>query len=101
MGVTPSVSLTLDSSLTEGAKDEELLLVNVSEKAINHRYKEAMPPQYAPICRSRGFCGKVRWRALKCCDLRAIEENRMRSASEHWVFLSLTTFSFISLKEKV
>ena len=46
MGVTPSVSLTLDSSLTEGAKDEELLLVNVSEKAINHRYKEAMPPQY-------------------------------------------------------
>ena len=40
VGVAPSVSLTLDSSLTEGAKDEELLLVNVSEKVINHRYKE-------------------------------------------------------------
>ena len=64
MGVTPSVSLTLDSSLTEGAKDEELLLVNVSEKAINHRYKEATPPQYATICRSRGFQEGVNLREL-------------------------------------
>ena len=29
------------------------------------------------------------------------EENRMQSECEHWVFLKITTFSFISLKEKV
>ena len=33
----------------------------------------------ASICRSCGFYGKVRWRALKCCHLRAIEENRTPS----------------------
>ena len=31
----------------------------------------------------------------------AVETNQMPSACEHWVSLKITTFSFISLKEKV
>ena len=31
----------------------------------------------------------------------AVETNQMQSVCEHWVSLKITTFSFISLKEKV
>ena len=55
----------------------------------------------APICRSRGFCGRVSRRVLYCCETAAARETERRANGERWVSLPLTTFSFISLKEKV
>ena len=85
--------------------------------AANHSRKEAAPPfpyilkfvakGVTALCLLRPYLPLTRL-MRKSEPPRAIllrnsggEENQTQSASDCWVFLKLTTFSFISLKEKV
>ena len=67
---------------------------------INHRYKEATPPQYAPICRSRGLCGNVSRRVLYCCHTAAARETERRANGERWVSLPPHDFFFHQFERK-
>ena len=66
--------------------------------AINHSRKQGVPAPAPHICAHLRFCRKVRSRALYCCYLRAIEENRAQSVCDCGVFLKLTEFLFVSSK---
>ena len=55
----------------------------------------------APICRSRGFCGRVSRRVLYCCETAAARETERRAKGERWVSLPLTTFFRVSSRKKV
>ena len=74
---------------------------SVREASCNHSRKEGCLPPAPHIRAYLRLRGKVSRRVLYCCEIAAARKTAHKSVSDCGVFLKLTTFSFISLKEKV